>query len=209
MTRRGSWREARLVAVDIETTGLDPRTDRVISFGAIPIERGRIVAGASVYGLVNPQRELPAQSILIHGIREQDLRDAPAAPEALAPLAEALTGAEVVAHAEWVERGFLSKPLRGLGVRLPRTLIDTAQLYRLWEVEQQHPDPQLRALSAIAEDLGLPVHRPHHALGDALTTAQAFLALATHLERVGRDTVRKLRSAEKLMQTRASYYQDG
>jgi DNA polymerase-3 subunit epsilon len=208
MTRRGSWREARLVAVDIETTGLDPRSDRVISFGAVPIEAGRIVAGASVYGLVNPERDLPAESIVIHGIREQDLRDAPSAPEALRPLADALRGAEVVAHAEWVERGFLSKPLRGLGVRLPRTLIDTAQLYRLWEVEQHRPDPHLRALSAIADDLGLPIHRPHHALGDALTTAQVFLALATHLEHIGRDTVRKLRSAEKLMQTRTRYLQD-
>ena len=37
-------------------------------------------------------------------------------------------------------------------------------------------------LGGLARSLGLPVHRPHHADGDALTTAQVFIALATHLE---------------------------
>lgn len=205
MSQRGPWREARLVAVDIETTGLDPQRDRVISFGAVPIERGRIVAAAAVYGLVNPERDLPSESIVIHGIRPQDLLDAPTAPEALRPLAEVVRGAEVIAHAEWVERRFLSKPLRRLGTRLPRTLLDTAQLYRLWQIEQGRPDPKFCSLTTVAEALGLPAHRPHHALGDALTTAQVFLALATHLERTGRGSVRGLRSAERLMQSHSIF----
>lgn len=205
MRARGLWREARLVSVDVETTGLDPQLDRVISFGAVPIERGRIVAGNAVYGLVNPQRDLPPESIVIHGIRPQDLLDAPTAPDALRPLAEIVRGAEVIAHAEWVERSFLSKPLRGLGARLPRKLLDTAQLYRLWEIEQHRPDPGFRSLGDVAAALGLPAHRPHHALGDALTTAQVFLALATHLERQGRKTVRGLRSADRVMRTHSKY----
>ena len=44
----------------------------------------------------------------------------------------------------------------------------------------------------MAHDLGLPTHRPHHADGDALTTAQAFIALATHLEAVGFETLGSL-----------------
>ena len=205
MRTRGPWRQARLVSVDVETTGLDPQLDRVISFGAVPIVQGRIGSGGAVYGLVNPQRDLPSQSIVIHGIRPQDLLEAPTAPEALRPLAEIVRGAEVIAHAEWVERGFLSKPLRSLGVRLPRKLIDTAQLYRLWEVERGRPDPGFRSLGDVAEALGLPAHRPHHALGDALTTAQVFLALATHLEQGGRGSIRGLRSADRVMQTHSRY----
>lgn len=92
MRARGPWREARLVTVDVETTGLNPELDRVISFGAVPIVRGRIVSGDAVYGLVNPQRDLPAESIVIHGIRPQDLLEAPTAPEALRPLAEIVRG---------------------------------------------------------------------------------------------------------------------
>jgi DNA polymerase III epsilon subunit-like protein len=47
----------------------------------------------------------------------------------------------------------------------------------------------------VAAALGVPAHRSHDAEGDALTTAQAFLALATHLERHGRGTVRALAAA--------------
>jgi len=46
----------------------------------------------------------------------------------------------------------------------------------------------------MARALGLPVHRPHHADGDALTTAQVFLALATHLDVLERQTVGSLES---------------
>jgi DNA polymerase-3 subunit epsilon len=44
--------------------------------------------------------------------------------------------------------------------------------------------------------LGLPTHRPHHALGDALTTAQVFVALATHLNAFSTETVRSLARAK-------------
>ena len=190
------WREAALVAVDVETTGLDPQTDRVISFAAVPIDGGRVAPGASVYGLVRPGRDLPATSIEIHGIRPQDLAGALAPEAAFETLADAVRGREVVAHAAWIERAFLGGPLRRHGIRLPRTLLDTSALWRLLTVEREHQDPGVWQLGAIAEALGLPVHEPHHALGDALTTAQVFLALATHLERHGRTTVGKLRAAE-------------
>jgi DNA polymerase-3 subunit epsilon len=196
ITRWTPWREAALVVVDVETTGLDPQTDQVISFAAVPIDGGRVAPGGSVYGLVQPDREVPATSIEIHGIRPKDLADAPAAEAAFETLADAIRGREVIAHAAWIERSFLGGPLRRYGVRLPGTLLDTSILWRLLTVEREHRDPGTWQLGAIAEALGLPVHDPHHALGDALTTAQVFLALATHLEQHGRSTVGKLRGAE-------------
>jgi DNA polymerase-3 subunit epsilon len=191
------WREARLVVVDVETTGLDPRADQVISFAAVPIDGARIVAGATVYGLVRPDRDVPAASIEIHGIRPHDLDGAPPAGEAFGLLADAMRGRELIAHAGWVERAFLARPLRRHGVRIPRTPLDTAELWRLLCIERDHRDPGFRRLSIVAEGLGLPAHHPHHARGDALTTAQVFLALATHLERYGRRTVGNLRAAHR------------
>jgi len=183
------------VVVDVETTGLDAEHDRVISFAAVPIDRGRIVAAATLYGLVNPGRSVPAETVVIHGIREADLADAPAAPGALQPLAAALRGRVPVAHAAFVERAFLTGPLRKLGTRLPRHIVDTADLYRLWKLECGEPDPGLTNLGDVAAALGLPAHRRHHAMGDALTTAQCFLVLATHLAAGGRGTVGRLRTA--------------
>jgi DNA polymerase III subunit epsilon len=197
VSRWTPWREARLAVVDLETTGLDPAADQVISFASVPIDGGRIVAREALYGLVRPERDVPASSIEIHGIRPQDLLDAPPADAAFEELAAAVRGRELVAHAAWVERAFLSRPLRRRGVNVPRTMLDTSAMWRLLCIERTHRDPGMVRLGAIAESLGLPVHTPHHALGDALTTAQVFLALATHLEARGRRTLGKLRAADR------------
>jgi DNA polymerase-3 subunit epsilon len=50
---------------------------------------------------------------------------------------------------------------------------------------------------SLASVLGPQAETPHHALGDALTTAGAFIALATHLDASERQTVRSLRDAEE------------
>ena len=97
---------------------------------------------------------------------------------------EAITGRAIVAHVADVERGFLGAALREQELELRNPVVDTADLHReLRRLGRENPserDPI--ALSDLARDLGLPVHRPHHADGDALTTAQAFIALATHLD---------------------------
>jgi DNA polymerase III subunit epsilon len=186
-----SWREARFVVVDVETTGLDPARDEVVSFAAVPIEGGRVIAQQTVRGLVRPTAPPPAATIEIHGLRAADLASAPPPEEALAPLAAALRGRVPIAHVAWVERTFL----RQVGFRTPRRMLDTALLWRALCIERGDGDPGLCALAEVARELGLPAHRAHDAEGDALTTAQAFLALATHLEREGRGTVRALAGA--------------
>jgi DNA polymerase III subunit epsilon len=181
-----SWRNARFVAIDLETTGLDLRHDEIVSFAGVPIDHGRIVAGEAVRGLVRPEGAPSGSSVEIHGLRAADLAAAPPAPEALAPLTTVLTGRIPVAHAAWVERAFLG---------LPRRTLDTAVLWRALSIQRGEGDPGWTPLSDLAEQLGLPVHRSHEAEGDALTTAQAFLALATHLEARGRGSVRALAGA--------------
>ena len=192
---RTPWRLARFAALDLETTGLDPRRDEVLSFAVVPIERGRILVGGAVHGLVRPEAPPPASSIEIHGLRAADLAAAPPAPEAFAPLVAALEGRIPVAHAAWIERDFLRPRLRPLGFRMPRRIVDTAVLWRLLCMERGDGDPGVAALATVAASLDLPAHRPHVAAGDALTAAQVFLALATHLEANGAGTVRALATA--------------
>jgi DNA polymerase III subunit epsilon len=189
------WGDARFVAVDVETTGLDPRRDEIVSFAAVPVEGGRVLAREAVRGLVRPTVPPPGSSIEIHGLRAADLAAAPPAAEALAPLATTLTGRIPVAHAAWVERSFLRRPLRAIGFALPRRILDTAMLWRALCIARGDGDPGWRALSELADGLGLPAHRSHDAEGDALTTAQVFLALATHLDSHGRGSVRALAGA--------------
>jgi DNA polymerase III subunit epsilon len=186
------WREAGFCVVDLETTGLDPDTDEIISFAALHIDGGRVRLDDALYRLVRPERMPRRETILIHGLRSAELREAPALSESLEELLEALAGRALVAHVASVETGFLTAALRDNGTRLDNPVIDTdplaAEVFRGRGERPPRPYP----LGALAEALGLPVHRPHQADGDALTTAQVFIALATHLDRHSPQTVGSL-----------------
>ena len=190
------WREADFCVVDLELSGLDPRDDEIISFAAVPVSTARAVAGDALYGVVRPTQTLSEESILIHGIRDVDLVEAPPIDEAMQPLIAAMTGRVLVAHVAWVERAFLRRAFARQGIRLREPIIDTYELGRLLSVLRGE-DAAPRSLDELAGRLELPVHRPHHALGDALTTAQVFLALATHLDAFAPETVRSLARARQ------------
>jgi DNA polymerase-3 subunit epsilon len=188
------WRLAGFCVVDLETTGLDPGTDEIISFAAIPVDEGRVRPGGLVTGLVRPRRMPRPDTMRIHGLRPADLGTAPTLQEALDRLLAALCGRMLVAHVAWMEEQFLDRAFRGHGVRLRGDAIDTARLAEAVLAPGPAGDPL--PLSAVATRLGLPVHRPHHADGDALTTAQVFIALAGRLELERRpQTVRSLTRA--------------
>ena len=195
---RDDWRVARWAVVDLETTGLDPAADEIIAIAIVPIDGGRAQPGRAFYSLVRPANPPAAESIRIHGIRPSDLEAAPALGEILDDVLVALRGRLVVAHVAFVEQGFLEPALATRGVRLRAQVADTRQLGRVWLADR---DPGTKApllqLGALAEALGLPVHREHHALGDALTTAQVFLALASHLEHRGGLSVKTMMALQK------------
>jgi DNA polymerase-3 subunit epsilon len=190
------WRDARYCVVDLELSGLNPDIDEIISYAAVPIDDGRVVSGATLYGLSRPTRPLPAQSILIHGIRTVDLDDAPLVDDALPPLLSAMTGRILVVHVAWVERSFLGRALGRQGIRLREPVLDTYEMGQLLARLRNEPTAP-RSLDELARNLGLPVHQQHHARGDALTTAQVFLALATHLEEFTSGTVQSLARAKQ------------
>jgi DNA polymerase-3 subunit epsilon len=201
---RTPWRLAHFCVVDLELTGLDPEHDEIISFAAVPIDAGRVVAGNAVYGLSRSTRALPEESVLVHGIRTVDLADAPPLDEAIEPLLAVMAGRVPVAHAAWIERSFLDPVMRRHGVRLPGPILDTRDLGQLL-ARERGGSSEAPSLTALARGLGLPVHRPHHALGDALTTAQVFIALATLLDGYEPQTVRTLSLARKRAQTLSLY----
>jgi DNA polymerase III subunit epsilon len=178
--------------VDLETTGLDPGSDEIISFAALQIEGGRLRLDDALYELVRPRRMPDRDTILIHGLRKAELVDARPLAESLDGLLEALTGRVMVAHVASIEQRFLGAAFAENGISLINPVVDTAalaaELFRLRERGSTAP----LGLTPLAQTLGLPVHRPHEADGDALTTAQVFLALATHLDRFSPQTVGSL-----------------
>ena len=204
------WREAEYTVVDLELTGLDPSVHEIISFAAVTVVEGKVRVGDSVYRLVRPRRFPDADTIRIHGLRESDLEDAPVLDEVMDELLTSLTGRVLVAHVAAVEVGFLRPALEAQGLTLGNPVVDTAalgaELGRLTAKRSLGPGRNGGArfavsspgLSDLARALGLPVHRPHHADGDALTTAQVFIALATLLEPFGLQTLRSLQRIDYL-----------
>ena len=190
-----AWREASFCVVDLELTGLDPRRHEIVSWGAVCVEGGRVVCGTAAEGLARPERGVPAESIRVHGLRPADLAEAPPLPEAVDSLLPVMTGRVLVAHAAWIERGFLGRALRARGVRLRTPVVDTCALGRLWLARTGRTPPPVVSLEGLAAALGVPSHRPHEASGDAFTTAQVFVALATLLEAAGPETVNTLAAA--------------
>jgi DNA polymerase-3 subunit epsilon len=178
--------------VDLETTGLDPRRDEIISFASVPIEEGRVVVGKVHTAIVRPKRMPEAATIRIHGLRPGDLVGAPPLADAIESIIESLTGRVVVAHSAWVERAFLGAALQGVGLRLAEPILDTTGIARHLLGASAGGEEHSLELSDTARRLGLPVHRPHHADGDALTTAQLFIALAARLDRTEPQTIGSL-----------------
>ncbi len=189
------WRAAEWCAVDLELTGLH-RSDEIIAIGAVPIRDAVLILGEAMYTLARPERPPTHDSVLVHKLRSVDLRQAPALDEAIDRLLDTLAGRVPVFHTAMVERAFLGKELRRRRVRLPDD-VDTEVLGRVWMRHRDGVAPAGLSLSRLAAVLGQPGEDPHHALGDALTTAKAFLALASHLDAESPQTVGSLQAVER------------
>jgi DNA polymerase III subunit epsilon len=187
------WRDAAWCAVDLELTGLH-RSDEIIAIGAVPIRDGALILGEAMYTLARPEHPPKHAAVLIHKLRSVDLREAPPLDDAIDRLLETLTGRVPVFHTAMVERAFLGRELRRRRLRLPDDA-DTEVLGRLWLGHRDGTTPGGLPLARLAAVLGQPGEDPHHALGDALTTAKAFIALASHLDAESPQTVGTLQAA--------------
>lgn len=173
--------DAELIAIDFETTGLDPARDHIIAAGWVLLRGDRIImSSAREISVRNEAAAGVGQSAVIHGITDSDLDDAGSVEEMLAHLLPELAGRAVVAHAASIERGFLNALLRRLGgVPLLNPFIDTMTLERRLiegkggSVRELHGD---LTLDACRERRQLPGHQRHSAGADAIACAELLLA---------------------------------
>jgi DNA polymerase III subunit epsilon len=202
------WREAAWCAVDLELTGLNARSDEIVAIGAVPIVDGQVILGEALYTLARPDRPPKTPAVLIHKLRSADLADAPSLTDAIDSLLDVLAGRVPVFHTAVVEETFLGRVLRRRRVRLPRDA-DTEALGRAWLRERDGIAPAGLSLARLASLLGQPAEDPHHALGDALTTAKAFIALASHLDAGRAQTVGSLCEIEPTIRAAARRFGPG
>ncbi len=156
------------VALDIETTGLDPSRDSIIEIGAVKFRGNRIEAEWS--SLINPNRHIPDFITTLTGIDDAMLRGAPRIRD-VAPEFEAFVGdCPMVCHNISFDLGFLRR-------YIPFALNDTIDTYELAAVLM--PNASRYNLGALCRQLGIPIRQDerHRALGDAKAHMALFLRL--------------------------------
>ncbi len=183
------------VSLDFEATGLDYARDTIISFGTVPVRRGRIEVGESIYQLVDPGDVSPSpRSVTVHGLRPMDLAGAPSIAAARDVLRVEIERRFIITWFAVVEASFLDKLFGGGARAWVRRAVDVRRLV----MELEPKDGAGLTLTEAAERFGVPVASPHHALDDALVTAQLFLVTASRLAERGRRTVRHLQEAGRV-----------
>lgn len=155
-----------LVALDIETTGLDTERDAVIEVAAIRFRDDRTEGEWA--SLVNPGRPLPPFIAQLTGITDAMLAGAPSLPRALAELADFVGQTPVVGHNIKFDLGFLQKR----GALRHNDALDT---YDLASVLM--PSAGRYSLGSLGAALGIPLPATHRALDDARVTQAVFRAL--------------------------------
>ena len=191
-----AWETLTYWALDLETSGLRPASDQILSVGLVPVRGGVVRLAEQYYTLVRPAgpERLSLEGLPAHHILPSELGHAPALAQVLPEVDARLREGVLLLHYARLDLAFLRAAYRRTGRPWPRPkVVDTVELALKLGYRQQrfhpHPQPPPTALPEARERLGLPRYRNHHALSDALATAELFLALRA---RLGARTLREL-----------------
>lgn len=180
--RDADFRTVEFVAIDLETTGLDPRKDEILSIGLVSLRGLRIDLGTASHHLITPTMAIPEHSAVIHQITDDQAAQGRPLAEAMPLVLRRLAGRVLLGHHTRIEREFLTAACRRLyGTRLLIPLADTEALVRREMARRNQPIAAsgLR-LHALRTHFGLPRYKAHNALVDAVATAELFCAFAAH-----------------------------
>ncbi len=158
--------QTTLVALDLETTGLDADKDTVLEIGAVRFRGPRIEA--EFHTLVHPRRPIPPFVTKLTGITQAMVAQAPTLDQVLDDLAAFVGDAPVVGHNLGFDLGFL----RPEGLLRDNLVIDTYELASVLL-----PTAERYNLGFLGRLLGIPLPASHRALDDARVTHALFLRL--------------------------------
>jgi DNA polymerase-3 subunit epsilon len=191
------WSDSGLLSlarlVDLETTGPDMHTDRIISIGAVAVT-GRAVRHDDAFEVVvRQQRESAVDNILIHQIGGQEQRGGTDPVGALVAFLQYLDGAVAVAFRAEFDATVLERELRTcLGIRVRVRFLDLAAI-----LPALVPGTDNDSLDDWTRHFGLAPIGRHHAIADAYANAQLLLIAIEHAQRLGMTKGSDLLALEK------------
>ncbi|MCA9798896.1 MAG: 3'-5' exonuclease [Cyanobacteria bacterium HKST-UBA04] len=171
-----AFRSDPIIVLDLETTGLDHRCERIIEIGAVRLEGGQIVEEFST--LVKPDVPIRHSSFKVHGISDEMVADAPSIEDVLPKFLEFMGDLPFVAHNAIFDYSFLNEASKRLyDERLKNHRVDTFEMYRV-----TFPEEQSHGLTSLLDRFGFEQPIKHRALEDAANLGRVFPLLREHYE---------------------------
>lgn len=158
------------VCIDLETTGLDPKRDKIIEIGAVRVDDNQITAQWESF--VNPGRKLEERIVELTGIRDEQLVDAPKIEQIFPEFLDFISDRVLLGHSVLFDFSFLKKAAVNERMTFERQGIDTLKIARKYLQNLES-----RSLEHLCKYYGIP-HSAHRALEDVKATVALYKRLA-------------------------------
>lgn len=175
---RGQSIDTTYCVLDLETTGLSFRTEKITEVGIMKIKDGEVIDEFSCF--VNPEKPIPQKVVEVTNITDDMVKDAETIDKVFPKILEFVGDSILVAHNADFDIGFLKYNAKELGYTLDNTYIDTLRL-----AKDLFPDFKKYKLGIIADKLGITVEVAHRALDDVDTTVKVFNVMIKMLKEKG------------------------
>ena len=179
---KGQDLDTTYCVLDLETTGLSFRTEKITEIGVMKVKSGEVLEEFSCF--VNPEKPIPQKVVEVTNITDDMVKDAETIDVVMPKLLDFLGDSVLVAHNADFDIGFLKYNAKELGYELNNTYLDTLRL-----AKDLFPDYKKYKLGIIAENLGIKVEVAHRALDDVDTTVKVFRVMLDMLRERGVKTL--------------------
>lgn len=172
-----------ILAVDFETTGLNAKKNAIISVGYVTLSGNQIRLDSCYHEIIAADGDLDAGNVAIHKITDQVKAGGIPLARVIEELLAALAGKIMLVHFAHIEKTFLEQAcLKLYGMAPVFPIIDTFALAkRRYDRCHEIYAPSCLHLFNLRQEYGLPHHRAHNALNDAIATAELFIVKVQHL----------------------------
>jgi DNA polymerase-3 subunit epsilon len=171
------WAELPIALLDVETTGREAETDRIVELGIVIGVRGEVTARHN--WLINPGMPISEEARAVHGISNDDVRDAPKFADVAADVVRIMTGTVPAAYNAAFDKGFVLAELARAAVPGGPTFARNVEWFDplVWARELL-ADQKSRALGEVATRLGIKLENAHRASDDAEAALHVLYKLA-------------------------------
>jgi DNA polymerase-3 subunit epsilon len=171
--------ELEFLVFDLETTGLDPKKDRILSIGHLLIHHMLVDISTSVHTYIKAEKYVKPEAAVINHIVPEMLSEGQLFDEAMHDLFRAMKGKILIAHGTVVEKNFIDTYVKlRFGLEpLPLFWLDTLILEKSLLRNKNDSGTGDYQLASVRERHNLPPYLAHNALADSIATGELFLVL--------------------------------